>query len=708
MTKAYSPRTSVLAIAAAIALAGAAVPTAPARAQTQVLNVQDADIRVFIQDVAKSTGTTFIIDPRVKGTVTVASNGPLNRRELFEVFLATLRANNFVATPAGNGAYRIEPSENAARQPSTAGGQFATEVFRLRTLDPAAAVDMLKPLIGPQGQVVANPRGGAIVVADYADNVRRIRALLAQVDQDRASVHTVTLTNSSAREIAQVINEIMAAPGADGKGGRGAVTVVAVESSNSVLLRGDSDAVQRLLPIITDLDRRAESSDDVRVVFLRHANAEQMLPVLQQLLGQSSTGSAGISARSLGATRSAGSAATANSASAAPAVSSSPVASPSNGAQASVARYPGANALIISAPPETQRTLAEVIRQLDIRREQVLVEAIVVEVSDDAAKQLGVQFLLGGADGTVPFAATNYTNASPSLLPLVAAAAAGEPKDTDSDALVSLRDAAVSSLLTASGITSGIAGRSGDTLFGAIINAVKKDAASNLLSTPSIMTLDNEEARILVGQEVPITTGEVLGDSNSNPFRTIQRQNVGVQLEVKPQINAGGGITLFLRQEVSSVAGPVSVGSSELIINKREIETTALVDDGDIVVLGGLLDQQETVSVQRTPLLSDIPGLGALFRSTARERGKTNLMVFIRPRIIRSVADARNVTAPRYDYMRNLPAMTTPDGDNSLDAVIRDYLRTAPPTAVAPAPGASAPIAAVPPAPVTTAPLTPR
>ena len=708
MTKAYSPRASVLAIAAAFALAGAAAPTAPVRAQTQVLNVQDADIRVFIQDVAKSTGTTFIIDPRVKGTVTVASNGPLNRRELFEVFLATLRANNFVATPAGNGAYRIEPSENAARQPSTAGGQFATEVFRLRTLDPAAAVDMLKPLIGPQGQVVANPRGGAIVVADYADNVRRIRALLAQVDQDRASVHTVTLTNSSAREIAQVINEIMSVPGADGKGGRGAVSVVAVESSNSVLLRGDSDAVQRLLPIITDLDRRAESSDDVRVVFLRHANAEQMLPVLQQLVGQSSTGATGTSARSLGATRSAGSAATTGSASAAPAVSSSSVASPAGGAQASVARYPGANALIISAPPETQRTLAEVIRQLDIRREQVLVEAIVVEVSDDAAKQLGVQFLLGGANGTVPFAATNYTNASPSLLPLAAAAAAGEPKDTDSDAIVSLREAAISSLLTASGITSGIAGRSGDMLFGAIINAVKKDAASNLLSTPSIMTLDNEEARILVGQEVPITTGEVLGDSNSNPFRTIQRQNVGVQLEVKPQINAGGGITLFLRQEVSSVAGPVSVGSSELIINKREIETTALVDDGDIVVLGGLLDQQEKVSVQRTPLLSDIPGLGALFRSTARERGKTNLMVFIRPRIIRSVTDARNVTAPRYDYMRNLPALTTPDGDNSLDAVIRDYLRTAPPTAVAPAPMASAPIAAAPPAPVTTAPLTPR
>lgn len=691
MTKVHSPRTSVLAMAVALTMGCAVLPTAPALAQTQVLNVQDADIRVFIQDVAKTTGTTFIIDPRVKGTVTVASNGPLNRRELFEVFLATLRANNFVATPAGNGAYRIEPSENAARQPGTAGGQFATEVFRLRTLDAASAVEMLKPLVGPQGQVVANPRGAAVVVADYADNVRRIRGLLAQIDQDRATVHTVTLTNSSAREIAQVINDILASPGADGKGGRGGVTVVAVDSSNSVLLRGDTDAVQRLLPIISDLDRRAESSDDVRVVFLRHANAEQMLPVLQQLVGQSTGVTAGTSSRSLGGSRSAtGSSAT--STTSAPTTSAPTT---SNGDRASVARYPGANALIISAPPETQRTLAEVIRQLDIRREQVLVEAIVVEVTDGTAKQLGVQFLLGGANGTIPFVATNYTNATPSLLPLVAAAATTKT-GTDSDSLTSVRDAAVSSLLTASGVTSGVVGRSGDLLFGAIINAVKKDSGSNLLSTPSIMTLDNEEARILVGQEVPITTGEVLGDSNSNPFRTIQRQNVGIQLEVKPQINAGGGITLFLRQEVSSVAGPVSVGSSELIINKREIETTALVDDGDIVVLGGLLDQQATMSVQRTPILGDIPGLGALFRSTARERNKTNLMVFIRPRIIRSVAEARNVTAPRYDYMRNLPAMMTPDGDNSLDAVMRDYLNAAPPVA--------SPILAVPPAPQSTAP----
>ena len=413
MTKVHRQRTSLLAIAAALALGCAVAPATPVRAQTQVLNVQDADIRVFIQDIAKSTGTTLLIDPRVKGTVSVSSNGALSRRELFEVFLATLRANGLVATPAGAGTYRVEPAENAARQPAAAGGQFATEVFRLRTIDAASAVEMLKPLVGPQGQVVANPRGQAVVVADYADNVRRIRGLLAQVDQDRAAVHTVTLTNSSAREIAQVINEVLATPGADGKGGRGAVSVVPVESSNSVLLRGDADAVQRLLPIIADLDRRAESSDDVRVVFpaprQRRTDAASAAAVGgpdQRCLPRHFLAHPGRVARLRIDRRDGGVPAPPR-----PIVGAVPAASSATGKQVSVARYPGANALIINAPPETQRTLAEVIRQLDIRREQVLVEAIVVEVSDNTAKQLGVQFLLGGANGTVPFVATNYTNA---------------------------------------------------------------------------------------------------------------------------------------------------------------------------------------------------------------------------------------------------------------------------------------------------------
>jgi len=666
---------------AALAAALCAAPLADARAQTQTLNVQDADIRAFIQDVSRSTGYTFVIDPRVKGVVSVSSSGPLSRAELFDVFLSTLRANNFVAVPTGSGAYRIEPSENAARQPSAAGGQFTTQVFRLRSIDAQAAAEILKPLVGPQGQVIANPRGNTLVVADYADNVRRIRGLITQIDQDRSSTRAVTLRNSSAREVAAVITSLTALSGADGKPTRGPVSVVAVEGSNTVLLRGEPEAIDRLLPLIADLDLRARSNDDVKVIFLKHANAEQMLPVLQQLLGLPVAGA--------GAASTDGARATPESA-----------AQPAGGLRVGIARYPGANALIISAPPDTQRMLAEVITKLDVRREQVLVEAIVVEVSDNAARELGVQFILGGGKGDVPFAVTNYSNTAPNILALAGAVAGEKNLPGDSATLAALRDAAVSSLLGANGLlTGGVGQLDNGAVFGVIVNAVRRDSGSRLLSTPSVLTLDNEEATFLVGQEVPITTGEVLGSANSNPFRTIQRQNVGIQLEVKPQINAGGGITLFLRQEVSSVAGAVAEGSSELILNKRELETTVLVDDGQIVVLGGLLDENERTSVNAVPGLSEIPVLGGLFKSKARTGGRTNLMIFIRPRIIRSAADAQAVTAPRYDFIRGDPALVDRSGVNALDALVQDYLKTLPPVAPPPPPApspAATPIAAQP------------
>jgi len=651
-----------LALALALA-AGGLASTAPVMAQTQVLNVQDADIRAFIQDVARSTGMTFIIDPRVKGTVTVASDGPLTRAELFEVFLATLRANGFVAVPTGPSTYRIEPAENAARQPSTARSGFVTEVFRLRTVDAAAAAEMIKPLVGPGGVVSANPRGNTIVVADYADNVRRIRGLVAQIDQDRSQVQTVTLQHSSAAEVARVLNDLTAASGADGKSQRGAVSIVPVESSNSIMLRGDPEAVARLLPIIADLDRRAESSADVQVTFLQHANAEEMLPVLQQLLGQTPSAPAG--------------AATADRTDAAPAA---PTTATPGAQRANIARYPGANALIISADPASQRMLAEVIRQLDVRREQVVVEAIVVEVSDGTAQRLGVQTILGGGDN-VPFAATNYSNTGPNILAITGAIVGQENLPEDSDLLAALQEAAVNSLVNSNGALAAVGGTlSGDSLFGFIINAVREDSSSKLLSTPHVMTLDNREATFLVGQEVPITTGETLGDGNANPFRTIQRQDVGIRLTVRPQINAGGGITLHLRQEVSAIAGTVSTNSPELILNKRVIETTAVVDDGEIVVLGGLLQQDEQISLERTPFLSDIPVVGELFKSRAREGKRTNLMIFLRPRIVRNGADARAIAGQRYEMLRQDPALTGKDGTNALDKLVTDQLDATPPT----------------------------
>ena len=665
----------LIALCLMLSLGAGLAPAPAAHAQSQVLNLQDADIRVFIQDVAQATGQTFIVDPRVQGKVSISSREPLSRTELFEVMLSTLRANGLVAVPAGSGVYRITPEEGAAAQPSSLSGSggygFSTQVFRLRNIDAASAAETLKPLIGRQGVVMPSPRGNLIVVADYADNLARIRSLLAQVDQDRTLTETVTLRSSSAREIAGVVNQVLNSPGAEPGARNALVSLVVVESSNSLVLRGEPDAVRAMLALIADLDGRAETSGDVRVINLQHASAEQLLPVLQQLVGQSPATSEGDAATAAASASGSGQTTTAGGA----------------GRRANIARYPGANAIVIAADPDTQRVLGEVIRQLDTRRRQVLVEAVVVELSDNAAQQLGVQFALAGVNGSsIPFSATNYSNAAPNILGLAAAAAGERNLPQDSSALAALRQTALDSVLGARGILTGGYGQSGDALFGFIINAVKNDTASNLLSTPSVMTLDNQEASILVGQEIPITTGEVLGDSNSNPFRTIQRQNVGIQLDVKPQINAGGAITLFLRQEVSSISGPLSESSGELILDKRAIETTVAVDDGAIVVLGGLLDRNERTTVERTPLLGDIPGLGNLFKATSRQNVQRNLMVFIRPTIIGSAADAQALTAPRYGYIRDLEAARSADGLSSLDALVRDYMQAAPITAPPPPP----------------------
>ncbi|WP_425493526.1 type II secretion system secretin GspD [Marilutibacter chinensis] len=637
----------------------------------QSLNVRNADIRAFIQDVARATGTTFIVDPRVQGTVNVNRSEPMSGQELLGVLLAVLRANGLVAVPAGTGAYRVVPDDTAAQQPGSAGDDagFATQVIPLRTVDARIAAETLKPLVGRGGVVLPMPQSNSLLVADYADNLRRIRGLIAQVDNDRATIDTVTLRNSSAQEIASTVTRLF---GGGSDGANPALSVLPVESSNSIVVRGDAQLIQRVVQMILELDRRAESSGDVRVVKLRHANAEQLLPVLQQLIGQAPEGAAyGADAPPSAAVSTA-------------APTGSQVIAGVPGKRPTIVRYPGSNSLIINADPETQRTLLDVINQLDTRREQVLVEAIVVEISDEAAKELGVQFLLGGKDGNIPFLATQYPSSKTGIMPIAAGIAAGEPGDDDDDAdgvLDLARRTAVQSLLGLSGGLAGLAGSSSDAVFGMIINAVKSDTGSNLLSTPSIMTLDNEEARILVGQEVPITTGEVLGDSNSNPFRTIQRQDVGVQLEVKPQINAGGGITLFLRQEVSSIAGPVSANFNELVLNKREIETRVQVDDGAIVVLGGLLDQNDRLTVDKIPGLGDLPLVGGLFRSTARENNKRNLMVFIRPTVIRDASDAQRETAYRYGYIRErqLEAQQAEDQRAALDALVQEYLRMSPP-----------------------------
>ena len=706
----------VLALSLAIALAG------PLAAQT-TMNVRDADIRAFIADAAKVTGRTFIIDARVQGKVTVVTDRPLSRSEYFEVFLSTLRANGLIAVPTANGAFRIQPTDNAASQPGRIGSHgaarnsFVTEIVRLRAIDAASALDTVRPLVSAQGSVTANRGGNSIVIVDFADNIRRVREVLRRIDTDNASTRVIALKNAGAREIATALTALAGQGGAGAGQGAAAssqgVSVVAITSSNSVALRGDPSSVARLAAVAEDLDRRAKNGTEIKVIFLENADAEQLLPVLQQLVGQTPTQPAptqALSKSNFGGTGNDTQTNTMAQATPQPVATSSssattgqPAVTAEGGRTASVVtRFAGANAIVIAAPAEVQRQLAEVVRQLDTRREQVLVEAIVAEVSDATASKLGVQFLLAGLPGSgVPTFATSYSNSAPNLLTIAGAIGArqlatttttvnGTTTVTTTNNTVSdtLAQSAISSILGASGGFGGGAFNIGkDAIFGTIINAVKSDTTSNLLQAPSLTTLDNQAARILVGQEVPVTTGQALSSNFDNAFRTTQRENVGIQLEVKPQINSSGTIKLFLHQQVSSIAGPVSSDNSDLILNKREVETTLTVDDGQIAVIGGLLSDDERRTIEKVPLLGDLPGVGALFRSKAKQRTKTNLMIFIRPTILRTAEDARKVTEQRYGYLRLQQAGQRPDEEPSIDELVRDYFGAAAPLPAAGTPG---------------------
>ena len=676
---------------------------APVLAQ-QTVNLRDADVRAFIQDVSRATGRTFIIDPRVQGKVSVVSERPLDQAGYFELFLSTLRANGLVVTPAAGGAFRVAPADGAATQPSAGQGRdrFETAVLNLNFIDAASAIETLRPLVSREGQVTANRAGNAVIIADYADNVARVRQLARQIDQDRAAVRVVALKHAGAREIATSLAQI-AQGSAEGRGWQ----VAPVDASNSLVLRGDPATLAKLARTVADLDQAAAAGSDVRVFFLNHADAEKLVPVLQQLVGQPVSPASQAAPQAMPAQSAFGNA-NAAAQGQQPAASAPLPAQPTGGSlgtsgfvpgasigrgQAVIARYEGANAIVIAAPADVQRRLGEVIRQLDVRREQVLVEAIIVEISDIAAQRLGVQFLLSGTGGSnIPFSVTNYSNAAPNLLAVAGAIAAEKRYGQDNSTTVALRNAAVNSLLNANGGQFGFGGNLGsNAVFGFVVNAVKADTASNVLSTPSVMTLDNAQARILVGQNVPLATGQALSNNFDNAFRTVQRQDIGIALDVRPQINAGGTIKLTLRQEVSSIATSiVTQNIPDIILNKREINTTVTVDDGQIIALGGLIDENERRAIEKVPLLGDIPFLGNLFRSRSRDRTKTNLMVFIRPTIIRNAEDAAKLTGDRYQYVRAEQARREATADPSIDALVRDYLK-------APIPGA--PTAAVPPAP---------
>jgi general secretion pathway protein D len=694
-------------------------------AQT-TLNVRDADIRAFIADAAKVTGRTFIIDNRVAGKVTVVTDRPLSRSEYFEVFLSTLRANGLIAVPTSGGAFRVQPLDNAASQPSRIGvagaarNSYVTEIVRLRAIDAQSAVETVRPLVSAQGSVSANRGGNSLVIVDFADNIRRIREVVRRIDADTSSTRVVALKNASAKEIATALQGLIGTGTGGGQGGAAATgpsaSVVAVEGSNAVALRGDPTTVARLAQVAADLDQKARNGTEIKVVFLENADAEQLLPVLQELVGQTPTQpvQTALSRSNFGSSSTNGASGGQSnisqpqvnqsiSSAGGSAGSGQPAITAAGGKTAAVVtRFAGANAIVIAAPAEIQRQLNEVVRQLDTRREQVLVEAIVAEVSDTTARTLGAQFIVGDPSGGA-FGASTFSNSAPNILQIAGAIGATQlstsktttnntdgsttTTETTSGAADTLQQSAISSILAATGGFGGFGGKIGSTFFGAIINAVKSDTTSNLLQVPHLVTLDNQEAHSLVGQEIPITTGQALSTNFDNAFRTTQRQNVGIELTVRPQVNSSGTVKLNLRLEVSSIAGPVSSDNSDLILNKREVETVRTVDDGQIAVISGLLDDNERRTIEKIPLLGDIPVLGHLFTSKAKQRSKTNLMIFIRPTILRTAEDSRKLTEQRYGYVRLQQGLQDPGAEPSIDQLVRDYMGAAPPIPSAPIPG---------------------
>lgn len=627
----------VASIAASVGLSAfAQTPPAPQQANTNGANgavtLREVDIRAFIEDVSNATGRTFIVDPRVAGKVTVVAQNTLSERELFDLFVATMRVNGFVAIPTARGAYRIVPDAVAAREPTSAASgapasenRYVTQVFGLKFADADAVLNAVKPLLSERGQASANRRSNSVVVIDFGSSVSRVSDVIAQMDQDNATVRTVVLKNTSAQEMARVAQQMALGVG-DDPNARSLLQAIPVASSNSVVMRGDPVTLERVATVIGQLDAQADLRAAVQVIPLKFAVADELAPVLRELSQSMAGGEGGASGPR----------------------------------KANIAAHKATNALIISADPETQEALARVVRTLDVRRQQVLVEAIIVEVSDRATRDLGLQFLLADPNGgrAAPFLSTNYGTNAPNLLALTGAIVTDKNDVKDFPALGDLQRAAVASLVGTRGGLLGIGGqRSDGSILGLIVNALTEDRESNVLATPSVMTLDNQQASFLVGQQIPVTTGEALSDNFENQFRTVKREDVGIRLQVRPQISEDGAIRLEIKQEVSSVFGPVSAGSSDLITNRRAIDTSVQVEPGQVIVLGGLIQEEQSNGVSGIPFLKDIPIAGRLFQSEEKTRRRTNLMVFLRPTVVSTPEQVDATTRRQLDMLRAVPGV---------------------------------------------------
>ena len=576
-----------------------------------ILNYEDVDIKKVTQDIAQFSKKTIILDPRVKGRITIYSNADLNRSQVWDVYLRTIQVNGFSAI-SESGFVRIVPENEATRDlnlDSLSSGDYQTAIIPLVNRSTEEVLPMIKPITGRQSHLSSIASINSILLVDRASNVKRIKALIDDLDKNNsAKISIIKLDNLSSIEAVRILDKLKA----QNNPTINKFIAIPFSPSNSVIVSANEFITSNIISTLKSLDEDITSNDTIDVVYLKYAKSADVAAILSSISGGFIPDTDGI--------------------------------------KTVITHHEKTNSLIISSAEANLTTIKNIISKLDIRRAQVLVEAIIVELSETAAKNLGVETVFTGSnpDG-VPIGLTRFNGAGPDLLATIGAVS----DSTD----VSLGATATSALLNTQGLIAAFGDLTGSDSFVGIINAIAQDTNSNILSTPSLLAMDNELATSIIGQEIPITTGESLGSSNANPFRTTSRQEVGIKLEVTPQINEGSSVVLKIKIEVSGVAGVMTSGI-DLITNKRAIETTALVDNNQIIVLGGLVDEDTQETLSKVPVLGSIPIIGRLFQSTSSTVVKRNLMVFLRPTILIDSQSSNSLSEDKYNYIKARQILT--------------------------------------------------
>jgi general secretion pathway protein D len=583
-------------------------------AEEVTLNFRDTDIKDFINVISEITKKTFVVDPRVRGKVTVVSNQEMDSKQVYEVFLSILSVHSFAAIPSG-AIVKIIPDNLAKSQntpvsdkddDSISGEIPITQVIQLKHISAPQLIPLLRPLIRQQGHLMAYKDNNSLVISDHANNVRRLRKIITRldkpkkVDDDSDDVEVIILEHAIAAEVVRTLTAL------DNKK---KPPIAADDRTNSVLITGDSATRLRLRTLVIHLDtpikEQPKTNLHTQVIYLHYAQAKDLVEVLKGI--------------------------------------SESLIKKDSEIKTNIQADEHTNSLIITAPSEIQLNLHSVIRRLDVRRAQVLVEAVIAEVSNDVARKLGVQWVLYGNQGTAPVGMTNFDNSGVGIANLA------------NIALQAKQNSAISNNIAAGAFLGLGKFDNGIINFGILLQALSTDTNTNVLSTPSLLTLDNQEAEIVVGQNVPFVTGQFTNTGAvtgaTNPFQTIQREDIGIKLKVKPQINEGNAIKLEIEQEVSSIS-PSSSAATDLVTNKRTIKTTVIVEDGRMVILGGLMDEDLQQTEQKVPGLGDLPVIGSLFRSQQMKKVKRNLMVFLHPIIVRDAATEKFISNGKYNYMK--------------------------------------------------------